>query len=326
MPATYAHNRFGKDVYNKSNKSIKNSINDSMPYYELFCQSFDNLFFYSAFNFIYGKDIRNLGHFAHKNNVNLYFKNIIDYIKNNNLYNNSYLLSYLYGSINHYILDSTMHPYIFYKTGAYYKDRKETHKYNGLHTKFEFMLDAFLYNYDTNLNYKYFDVDKKLFYKLKFPDQLIKTIDNVFFNTFKIENIGKKFNKSYNDYRLTYKYGFIDKYNIKKYIFNIIDKVSGDKIKNIRYYTTNIDNIEPEILNLDKKNWYHSCDKSISSNKSFFELYEDAVNKSVDIIKKIDLYFKGKYDYEKLLLEIGNSSYSTGLSLDNNKKHKYFEF
>jgi hypothetical protein len=50
---------------------------------------------------------------------------MINYIKDNNLYNDDDVLSYLYGYINHYVLDKTIHPYVRYKTGVFKKKNQK---------------------------------------------------------------------------------------------------------------------------------------------------------------------------------------------------------
>ena len=46
-------------------------------------------------------------------------------------------MAYLYGMLSHYVLDSTVHPFIIYKTGNFNKKNKETYKYNHLHNEME---------------------------------------------------------------------------------------------------------------------------------------------------------------------------------------------
>ena len=60
------------------------------------------------------------------------------YIKKNKLYNNADILAYLYGSINHYSCDTTMHPYINYLS-TIAKNKIS------MHTKIEFEIDAYYY-------------------------------------------------------------------------------------------------------------------------------------------------------------------------------------
>ncbi len=326
MPSIYTHNKFSKDVYNNLKEDITKTFSTHNIYYEIFSQSFDNLFYYNIFSLFKGKNIRAVGKLGHRVNVNLYFNNILNYITKNNLKDNSYLLAYLYGSVNHYILDSVMHPYIFYKTGAFSKKNPKTYKYNGLHTEMEFMIDAFLYEEKTNKSFKDYNITKNLIPKLIFPNELIKCIDEVYFKTFNVNNFGKIYNKSYLHERHIFSHVLQSKYGIKKLIYNTYDYIKPKSMRNIKYNHTNIKYINPNIFNLKKLNWNHPCDKNVIYNYSFFELYDIAIEKSTEIIYAIHNYFQKNEDLDKLLKLIGNNSYITGLPIENNKKLRYFEF
>ena len=102
MPATYTHHLFTKDVYKALDTNIQKKLDSNL--FDLFGKSFDAFFFYKP----------NIGSYAHKNHANLYFAHIISYMRAHSLTNVPELLSYLYGSICHYVIDSTVHPFIYY--------------------------------------------------------------------------------------------------------------------------------------------------------------------------------------------------------------------
>ena len=145
MPQLITHNLFGKDVFNELDKNIQSSFKQEIPTYEMFCQSFDNFLYYASFNIKKTKKINFLSKRGHKTNVKKYFMNILNNIIELNLKDDPSALAYLYGSINHYVLDSTCHPLIFYKTGVYDRRKKETKKFMGLHGDMESNIDAFFY-------------------------------------------------------------------------------------------------------------------------------------------------------------------------------------
>jgi len=111
-----------------------------------------------------------MGNFAHNNNVNLYFSYILKYIKEFKMENNPEVLAYLYGSICHYVIDSTVHPYVFYKTGNYiYKD-KNTLKYKSGHGTLEYMIDSIMYQNRNNKDIYKTKLAKKVFPKIKYQN------------------------------------------------------------------------------------------------------------------------------------------------------------
>lgn len=324
MPAIYTHYKFGKDVLNKLDKKVKKSILEHDKYYYIFNQSFDNLYYYKLYFPFIGSDIRKLGSMGHKKNINLYFKNIITYILDNNLKNNNLIKSFLYGSINHYILDSTLHPFVFYKAGVYKPKIKSTHKYNYNHAKLEFMLDAYLYNLDTRKKYNNYKIHKEIVPIIKFSQELKDLINYIYKETFKINNISDKMLKSIKDEHYIFKFIIEDKYGIKRFLFKLIDFITTNKVKNIHNNNTYIKNIDKELLNLNNKRWYHPVNNK-KYNTSSIDLYNKSLDRASDLINKLELLFNNKYDLETILKEIEDNSYITGLSIKEKNKLKYFE-
>ena len=80
----------------------------------------------------------------HDTKTKNFFIQLIKEIKKQKLYRDSQIMGMLYGFITHYVLDSTMHPYIIYKTGIYNKDIPETRKYRSLHLDMELYLDGYM--------------------------------------------------------------------------------------------------------------------------------------------------------------------------------------
>ena len=117
MPSSITHNYFMQDIYNKLDKNIKEKI--VLEDAKTFSQGPDIFYFYNMCLGKKSKLYRKMGNYMHKNNINQYFYNMINYIKENNLEHNKQCLSFLYGSIAHHTLDSVIHPFVFYKTGIF---------------------------------------------------------------------------------------------------------------------------------------------------------------------------------------------------------------
>ena len=139
MPAITTHHIFAEDVYSGLNKGLKDKLSGSYKFYLMFSQSFD-FFLYSN-----RRKIRKMQKFTHRMNTQSYFINLVRNIKENKLETNDEALAYLFGSINHYVLDSTLHPFVLYKSGDCDEKNKDTYKYRGMHTRMEYMLDSFYY-------------------------------------------------------------------------------------------------------------------------------------------------------------------------------------
>ena len=323
MPSIYTHNYFAKDTYTKlENENIINLNNKT--YYLIFAQSFDNLFYYNYLSIKPGKKYRNLGHYAHTHKPWLYFKNLIEYIKENELYDDENL-GYLYGSLTHYALDSTCHPYIHYISGRLDRHNiKETKKYMGNHAINEIMIDSIYYYKDHKDIYYKYKLYKELIPKVKFSENIKKTITLTFKETFNVDNIGEIYNKSYNQSHYIYKYLMFDRTSIKRKLYKLVDFITPFKDFKAYTYSHHINKPNYEVLNLDKQTWLHPVTGE-KHNESFEELYDIAQKKVIKFIKKCKDYFNSKCTIEDLSKVIGNISYSSGLDADTRAVFKYFK-
>jgi len=257
MPALHTHYKFGQDVLNKLNKQLQTNIKSNISYYNMFNQGFDNLYYY----LINWKYYRTFGIQAHKHNIDLFFENIFNYIKDNKLEKNSEITNIIYGFINHYTLDTLLHPYINY----------QVKNLNIPHTKIEFMLDSKLTDNNSSKFYK------TLIPKMKFPNKLIELLNEVFKKTYKEKNIGKIFNKSHNLGYYIYRYFINDKYGIKTFSYKIIDFIIPKKDIKFSKNTFYSKQFDERLLNSEKNIWNHPNNKEETYNYSFNELYNLAI-------------------------------------------------
>lgn len=284
MPALHTHYKFGQDVLNKLNKQLQTNIKSNVSYYNMFNQGFDNLYYY----LINWKYYRTFGIQAHKHNIDLFFENIFNYIKDNKLENNSEITNIIYGFINHYTLDTLLHPYINY----------QVKNLNIPHTKIEFMLDSKLTDNNSSKFYK------TLIPKIKFTNKLIELLNEVFEKTYKEKNIGKIFNKSHNLGYYIYRYFINDKYGIKTFFYKIIDFIIPKKDIKFSKNTFYSKQFDERLLNSEKNIWNHPNNKEETYNYSFNELY----NLAIEVCTKLnnDAYevLNNRKDLEELINNI----------------------
>ena len=318
MPATYTHHIFTEDVYKVINDNIQYKLRNSKDMFNLFGKSFDILYFTNK---------SSLGHFAHNNNVNLYFQNIITYIREHDLINNGDVLAYLYGSICHYVLDSTVHPYIYYKTGKYKPKNKKTYKYKGMHAYYEYMIDAAFYE-TRNLKPIYRRaLSKELFPKIVFEPELKKIIDYTYLNTFCVSNMSKYIIKGKRNYAFVMKHIMESRLGIKSFFYKIIDKTKLVKrwtLNNNCYY---IKKIDKRVINLEHKKWFYPVDKKMNYHYSVYDLYDLAIEKARVLINLInESLTEDDKTIKKVLKEIGDLSYTTGKKWAQKYKHMEYEY
>ena len=284
MPALHTHYEFGQDVLNNLNKDVQESIKGNISYYNMFNQGFDNLYYYH-FNWKYYK---NFGIKAHKININIFFENIFNYIKKNKLENNCELTNIIYGFINHYTLDTLLHPYINY----------QVKNLNIPHSKIEFMLDKKISNYTDTKYYK------QLIPKLKFNNDLLKFLNYIFENTYNEKNIGKIFNKSHNNGYYIYKYFMNDKYGIKTFLYKIVDFFTPFKDIKLHENTFYCNSFDERLLNNKKNKWHHPNNINEIYNYSFEELYNIALKICIKLNNDAYKVLQNKKKINKLLNKI----------------------
>ncbi len=326
MPSSMTHDYFMSDVYDKLSDDIKNRIilNDART----FSQGPDIFYFYNMGIGKKSDKYRKMGNFMHKNKVNLYFFNMIKYIRDNNLVSNKQCLSFLYGSIAHFVLDSTTHPFIFYKTGVFIKGVPSTYKYSGLHQEMEYFLDAYMIFQNEKREAKDFKMYNYLLNNDKLDKCTLELIDNTINDTYGYSDTCKIYEKCIKDMKRFYKLFNYDHYGIKRGIYSLVDVITPKKYirkKKFSFYLTH--NSKRHYLNLEKNEWNHPCNLYETYNYSFIELYRIAINTCYNIITEVDKLLKKKdISEEDINLLFGNLSYVTGKDADNKIPMKFFEF
>ena len=314
MPATLTHAKFAMDVYNLLDDTYKTIDNKDFLKYKMFAQSTDPLMFYNIESLHKGKNIRRLQFYFHTNKSQEFFIKLCQIIKDNKLYNDSSIISFLYGFICHYVLDSTIHPFVIYKTGFFDKKNKDTYKYNGYHEYMETYLDNIMIKKMEKNPYS-FKIHDYSFDLKKFDNNLNMVINECFKSVFNINNMDKIYYKSLKQMRRFLKRYRYDKLGIKLFFYKKIDLFSSKKI--FRFYTlsyhTSLDN-DDSFLNESRKVWYNPVDPSTKSNESFYDLYNKSIREACDIIYKVNKYFDGeKVNLEKVFT---NKSYQVCKSID----------
>jgi hypothetical protein len=325
MPSIITHDIFAKRVYEKIINDYP-ILEKSKKLYQTFAQSHDYLFYYKSLNIKKTKHLNLLGHIGHWEKTQDYLINIIEYIKDNKLENNSDALAYIYGSITHYVLDSNCHPLIFYKTGTYHKEDKSTYKYKGEHAHMERDVDAYYYEQTYNRSYKYCNVARDVIGHPYISDDLTNMISAIYKKTYNEDNIGEYYKKSINKARRIYSVVINDRFGVKRFFYKGWDFITRHHFGYLSSYSTHITDINMSYLNLDHKEWNHPCFKDLKFNYSFEDLMNISEKKCIEIIKEIDKYLNNKISLDKLKESIPNISYSTGLEIDKNKRMKYFEY
>lgn len=325
MPATMTHAYFAIDVFNRLDGTSKNLIKDNLLQYKMFSQSTDSLMFYNIETLKKGKKIRSFQYTFHTTNSQKFFCNLVHKIKRGKLYSNSDIISYLYGMICHYVLDSNVHPFVYYKTGNFNKCDKNTYKYNNMHSFMETFLDIWMME-NKGVSSPYgFNVGKFTFDFRLFDESLKSVINSTFYEVFDIKNMSEVYYFSLKHMRRFLMRYRVDRMGIKKFFYKAIDKITPP---NIFMFEALSYNYKPKdkayFLNTEKEVWFNPIDPTIRSHESFLDLYNKSVIEAVDIIKKVTDYFNGQSINLKKVFT--NKSYLSGLDCNIELDFKNFAF
>ena len=323
MPATVVHAYFAQDLNDILPKEIKNKLD--VDRLKTFGQSIDSLMFYNLFSILPGKKIRDFQKYFHTNKTQEFFINLINYIKENDYTEDIDVNSFLVGAICHYVLDSTVHPYIYYKTGYFNKNDKSTYKYNNVHTFMETFLDNDMIKRRESINPYKFNISKFSFDTSKFSNELNDTIKYTFKETFDVDNMDKIYYKSLKQMRNSIFIFRQDIYGIKKFFYKLADTFTSKRVFRIEAISYHYPlNDRHNFLNENHKLWRNPCDYSLTSEESFLDLYLKALKLAKVMICASFDYINGKdIELEKVFI---NKSYITGLDCELDKELKYFEF
>ena len=322
MPATVAHAYFAKDVFDILPSDISNELD--LKRCKMFAQGVDSLMFYNLFSILPGKDIRRFDYYFHRNKSQDFFINLLRYVRDNNISDRD-VNSFIVGFICHYVLDSTVHPYVYYKTGLFNKRKPRTYKYNNVHSFMETFLDNDMIKRRESINPYEFKITDFCFNIYPFSKSLNKTIDYTFYNTFKIRDMSTIYYKSLKQMKSAIRVFRQDRYGIKKNIYKAVDTITPKncfRFEAISYHYPLSD--KHNFLNQNHKLWRNPCVYDMTSTESFVDLYLKAIKQAkVLICASFDYLDNKDIDLEKIF---DNTSYVTGLNCNDKKELKYFEF
>ncbi len=240
--------------------------------------------------------------YQHSNKTRDFFINMIKLIKENKLYDNGEIMSFLYGQIDHFALDGVMHPLIYYMTEGI--EKKHRIKPHGL---VEMWIDDYIVQ-------KYGKNDRAYYHKLLIKDNKLKRmIDELYKKVYEV----KHKNLSYNFGAFaTVIFDTIVRRNMMGIIKPIAKAINtGDFI-----YNKKIDRVLP-YLNLSSEVWYNP-ETGEEYKYSFEDLWKKSMEVSLETISDVDKYiYQDKQLTNHLILD--NTSFDTGFSCEKGQTLKY---
>ena len=287
MPAYLTHAIMGNTIYNNAksdNKLFK--INIPLPTLKASTLSPDLAkLSKSDFN-------------SHNKDTDLYFFNMIEYIKENKLYNDLDVMSLLYGNISHYFLDVYTHPLIYYIS----ENCVSLNKLNS-HILTEGYISSYMSEKEQHRDYM--NLKSNYIGSLNFANPNLKNL------------IRETYYKTYNDLTI------LKSYKTTFELIKLIEKLTKEnrftskekliKLSKFKEYLE-INNLSKEDLTNEQKEYWTNPVTNEKYNESFIELYNKALTKTYEAIYHVNKYLydtESKYNLYKIFT---NLSYDTGVS------------
>ena len=327
MPDILTHSIFGEDVLKILKSSRwKDSIKDNMKLYTLGCQGPDIFLYNDFWPYIKNKRGPKIGRRMHREKTGEFFIEGLKYIKNNinDKDKKKKLVIYLLGFMCHFALDRNAHPYIFYYSGVYNKEKKETHKYKGHHKRLELAIDtALIMEKKGTVSYKH-PVYKMIDLGSYLPEEIVSYYDHILKALYDIDNKGIA-NDAYRDFVKAFKILY-DPHGFKKKVLKGFDALTNNKNGfAINTYPRRLDHDKYDYLNKKKDTWNHPCCEDEVYNLSFYEIYDKGVLEAKEMIEASIDYIEGVKTIDEIVKFFPNISYATGKDTKDKSKITYFK-
>ena len=288
MPSYKTHSIHGELILPEVDKKIEISDEDL----KCFCMGPDAMILtdYNTFDY------------QHANKTKDFFVSMLKLIKEKKLYDNSETMAFLYGQLDHFVLDSVMHPLIYYMT----ENIESNHK-----IKPHGLVEMWIDDYTTK---KYNKNQKFYYHKLLISDKnLIKMIDELYKMVYGVEHEGNKY--SFGMFS-TIMFDTLARRNMIGIVPLVIKAINTGDFK----YHKDFNRVLP-YLNLTNDVWYNP-ETNEECKYSFEDLWKKSIEVALETINDVNKYiYQDKQLTNPLILN--NTSYNTGLPCENGQSLKY---
>ena len=328
MPGFITHSLFARDVFENLNyDGLQNDISDRMPLFYLGAQGPDIFFYYKAVPWVKYDGVEKLGFIMHDSKTGDFFVESLTYIRNLKKKDHEKyldLLVYITGYLCHFALDLTAHPYIHYTAGINTKKNRSTFRYHIYHKQLESIIDANMLKIKDGKRahrFKDFEMIKGVSkYRNVLEEFYVFVVEKIYGVRLSNEQVKKLIGDISHILKVLY-----DPWNLKVWFFRLFEDFHhrhGEITSSMH-----VRNINPEIdyLNQKHKTWLHPCRRDMRANKSFLDLYDDALKESEELLDAACGFISCELTEAGIKNLINNRSYSTGIKCGTEKDLKYFD-
>ena len=327
MPGFTTHCLFARDIQNTLKDDVtRDIINERMSLFYLGAQGPDVFFYYKVKPWVKYDGIEKLGFLMHDNKTGEFFIEFLDYLMSLKKGSETYfeIKTYLIGYICHFVLDKTTHPLIHYTAGINTSNNKSTFKYHIYHKQLESIIDAYMLKIKDGSDlhrFRDFEFISNISdYRQSIERFYIQILKKVFGVNIRPAQIDIMISDIQDILKILY-----DPYGVKLLFFKVFEYLYKRKGEVVSSMHPRKINRHIDYLNLSHRKWHHPCDKTLRSDRSFIDLYGEAIKEALAMVKVCEHYINNPGTPKSVIIDLlKNISYSTGISCGNEKKLKDF--
>lgn len=310
MPNIITHSLFAQDMLDRF--TDRKWLQDRAHLFTVGSNGPDYLFFsgLDAKGFFRDSKLRRYGGKLHSGHVNDFYASALQSVRSEkDDAIKADMTAYVCGHLCHWALDSTVHPYVYYRTG------KGTKQNSWNHHRMESVLDSIVLKVKRGETVREFNTpaiancsldEARAVARIYVP--AIETIFN--------ERIAPHLIKDSLD-----SWHFIQKAEYDpggKKLASLKGIESVIRTRNLAsgLIVPNEPKDDHDVCNLMHKKWVHPADETIVSTESFFDLYDKALIKAETAMRLFVAAIKDPEEEKDFLHFIGNRTYNEGLSED----------
>ena len=310
MPNIITHSLFAQDMLNHFENEAW--LQDRNHLFTVGSNGPDYLFFsgLGSKRSFQDRDLRKFGGLLHKSHVNDFYKSALESIRNEkDEAIRADMIAYVCGHLCHWALDSTVHSYVYYRTGH------GTPQNSWNHHRMESILDSIVLKVKRNETIVQFDTpqiaDCSLDEARAIARIYVPAIESIFDTQIKPHLIKNSLDNWHFIQKAEY-----DPKGSKLSFLKGIESVIRKKNLGSGLIVPNTPIDDYDVCNLMHKKWVHPADETIVSTESFFDLYDKALIKAQNAMRLFLEAVKDPSQEKDLMNFIGNQTYNEGLPED----------
>lgn len=303
MPGPNSHFFLGDALLNSYENFTKENISFRQAF-NLGCQGPD-IFFYNKKLYIFGNNF-------HRKHISEPIKHMYEFanLQNDNI--KELLQCYIKGYLTHHSFDSVAHPYIFFVQFKELERRQLSDNFSPfLHRYIEALIDITLARFFLKDKIKDFRPFKCIETSNEVKIEISKMYSYVFNKMYEMNTPIKKILFCFNIFELSMKFIY-SPLGIKKAIVKQIEHLFRiPHLYSPLFFSLKEENLI-DIMNEGKNSWHNPLIEEIKLNKTFYELFNDAIIRAKEEIK---LFNNSKYNFNAFEITKGICM-DTGLKVD----------